>query len=156
MRATINLCAEMPEGDAPPIAAAGLAGRLRTTHIPVMDMESPTPAQLTELIDLLSGPDGDPTYVHCEAGKGRTGVAVACYRMAVRGWGVEDALTEAVKFGCIVPGQQAFIREFGETLRGASLGPDPLLPFGTVSAMPAQLSATIHTAADSPAAKQRR
>jgi Tyrosine phosphatase family len=155
VRATINLCAEMPEGDAPVIAVAGLAGRLRTTHIPITDMESPTPAQLTELMDLLSGPDGERTYVHCEAGKGRTGVAIACYRMAVTGWGVADALTEAVNFGCIVPGQQAFIREFGETLRGASLaGRYPLLPFGTVSAMPDQLSATIHTAADSPAANR--
>ncbi len=102
--ATINLCAEMPEGDVPAIAAAGLAGQLRTTHIPITDMESPTVDQLTEIMDLLSGPDGDLTYVHCEAGRGRTGVAIACYRMAVSGWGVEDALTEAVNFGCIVPG----------------------------------------------------
>ena len=117
--ATINLCAEMPEGDVPAIAAAGLAGQLRTTHIPITDMESPTVDQLTEIMDLLSGPDGELTYVHCEAGRGRTGVAIACYRMAVSGWGVEDALTEAVNFGCIVPGQQAFIREFGQSLRGA-------------------------------------
>jgi hypothetical protein len=150
VRATINLCAEMPEGDAPAIAVAGLAGRLRTTHIPITDMESPTVAQLTELMDLLSGPDGERTYVHCEAGRGRTGVAIACYRMAVTGWGVADALTEAVNFGCIVPGQQAFIREFGETLRDASLaGRYPLLPFGSVSATPAQLSAALHAAADS-------
>jgi hypothetical protein len=149
--ATINLCAEMPEGDGPAIAAAGLAGQLRTTHIPITDMESPTVDQLTELIDLLSGPDGDLTYVHCEAGRGRTGVAIACYRMAVSGWGVEDALTEAVNFGCIVPGQQAFIREFGESLRGASLaGRYPLLPVGSVSATPAQLSASIRTAAEPP------
>ena len=108
-------------------------------------------------MDLLSGPDGERTYVHCEAGKGRTGVVIACYRMAVTGWGVTDALAEAVNFGCIVPGQQAFIREFGATLRGASLaGRYPLLPFGSVSATPAQLSATIRAAADSPAGGQRR
>ena len=85
VRATINLCAEMPEGDAPAIAAAGLAGRLRTTHLPITDMEAPTVAQLTELMDLLSGPDGELTYLHCEAGRGRTGVMIACYRMAVTG-----------------------------------------------------------------------
>jgi hypothetical protein len=153
VRATINLCAEMPEGDAPAIAAAGLTGKLRTTHIPITDMESPTVDQLTELMDLLTGPDGALTYLHCEAGRGRTGVAIACYRMAVTGWGVTDALAEAVNFGCIVPGQQAFIREFGETLRGASLaGRYPLLPFGSVCATPAQMSATFHAAADSPEA----
>lgn len=148
--ATINLCAETPEGDAPAIEAAGLTGQLRTTHIPIIDMESPTVAQLTELIDLLSG-DGELTYVHCEAGRGRTGVAIACYRIAVTGWGVDDALTEAVNFGCIVPGQQAFIREFGETLRTASLaGRYPLLPIGSVSPTPAQLSATYKSAAEPP------
>ena len=114
-------------------------------------MEVPTIAQVTEILDLLSGPDGAPTYVHCEAGKGRTGVAIACYRMAVTGWGTADALTEAVNFGCIVPGQQAFIREFGETLRAGSVGGRyPLLPFGSVLATPAELSATVRTAADSP------
>jgi hypothetical protein len=149
VRATINLCAEMPEGDAPAIAKAGLAGRLQTTHIPVTDMESPTVAQLTEILDLLSWPGGEPTYVHCEAGKGRTGVTIACYRMAVTGWGAPDALTEAVHFGCIVPGQLAFVREFGETLRAGSVaGRYPLLPFGSVSATPTQLSATIRTAAE--------
>ncbi len=108
----------MPDGDAPAIERAGLAGQLQTTHVPITDMESPTIAQLTEMLDLLSGPGCEPTYVHCEAGKGRTGVAIACYRMAVAGWSAADALTEAVNFGCIVPGQQAFISTFGAMLRG--------------------------------------
>jgi protein-tyrosine phosphatase len=151
VRATVNLCAEMPDGDAPAIAQAGLAGQLQTIHIPITDMESPSPAQLTEILDLLSGPDGELTYVHCEAGKGRTGVAIACYRMAVNGWSTADALTEAINFGCIVPGQQAFISTFGATLQaGPVAGRYPLLPLGSVSATPAQLAATIHTAAESP------
>jgi hypothetical protein len=119
-RVTINLCAEMPDGDAPAIARAGLDGVLRTHHIPITDMETPSLAQLTEILDLLSGPDAEPTYVHCEAGKGRTGVVVACYRMAVMGWSVADALTEAENFGCCIPDQQAFIREYGEMLAAGS------------------------------------
>ena len=48
-----------------------------------------------------------------------------------------------------MPGQQAFIREFGEALRGASLaGRYPLLPLGSVSATPAQLAASIRTAVE--------
>jgi protein-tyrosine phosphatase len=146
-RATINLCAEMTEGDGPAIAKAGLAGVLRTRHIPITDMEPPTVAQVTEILDLLSGPGTELTYLHCEAGKGRTGVAIACYRMAVMGWSTADALSEAVNFGCCIPRQQAFIREFGEMLlTDSAVGRYPLRSPGSVRAAPGQLTATIRTA----------
>jgi hypothetical protein len=148
-RATINLCAEMTEGDGPAIAEAGLAGVLRTRHIPVTDMEPPTAAQVTEILDLLSGPGAELTYVHCEAGKGRTGVAIACYRMAVMGWSTADALSEAVNFGCCIPRQQAFIRQFGEMLlAGSAVGRYPLRPPGSARPTPGQLAATVRTAAE--------
>ena len=149
-RATINLCAENPAGDAPAIALAGLAGVLTTSHVPVTDMETPTIAQLTGILDLLSGPGAEPTYVHCEAGKGRTGVVIACYRMAVDGWSAADALREAVNFGCSVPKQQAFIQEFGDLLQACVVpGRYPLRPVGSVRPTPEQLAATIHTVANS-------
>ena len=148
---TINLCAEMDGGDAPAIVAAGLGGVLSTRHFPVTDMESPTVEQLTEILDLLSVPGAAPTYVHCEAGKGRTGVVIACYRMAVMGWDVADALVEAANFGCTPPAQLAFIREFGGTLAagplGAAVGRYPLLPLGSVQATLEQLTATVRTVA---------
>jgi hypothetical protein len=122
---------------------------LRTKHVLVTDMESPTIAQLIEILDLLSGPDAEATYVHCEAGKGRTGVVIACYRMAVMGWGIDDAVTEAVNFGCCIPAQQAFIREFGELLLAEGVGQYPLLPLGSVSATPEQLAATVSSVAKS-------
>jgi hypothetical protein len=149
-RATINLCAEMIVGDVPAIAEAGLFGKLKTTHIPITDMETPSIAQLIQILDLLSGPGAEPTYVHCEAGKGRTGVAIACYRMAVFGWSAADALREAENFGCSVPKQQAFIQEFGEMLQAGSVpGRYPLRPLGSVSPTPEQLTATIRSVAGS-------
>lgn len=150
-RGTVNLCAEMDEGDDPAIAAAGLTGVLRTRHVPITDMEPPTTAQVTEILDQLSEPEAGLTYVHCEAGKARTGVAIACYRMAVLGWSAADALTEAVNFGCSVPGQQAFILEFGQLLLagGPAAGRYPLLRPGSVTPTPAQLTATLASVAKS-------
>jgi hypothetical protein len=150
-RSTINLCAEIDGGDAPAIVAAGLGAVLTTSHFPVTDMESPSIEQLIGIFDLLSVPDGEPTYVHYEAGKGRTGVVIACYRMAVMGWSAADALVEAANFGCSPPGQLAFIRGFGDTLAGgllgAAVGRYPMLPLGSVRATPEQLTATVRTVA---------
>jgi hypothetical protein len=146
-RATINLCAEADGGDAPAIVAAGLAGVLATRHVPITDMEPPTVTQLIEMFDLLSAPDAELTYVHCEAGKGRTGAVIACYRMAVMGWNLVDAVTEAWNFGCSPPGQQAFIRAFGDMLLAGTVGRYPLLPPGSVRATPEQLAATVRTVA---------
>jgi hypothetical protein len=140
----------MDGGDDPAIAAAGLTGVLRTRHVPVTDMEPPTVGQVIEILDHLTAQDAALTYVHCEAGRARTGVAIACYRMAVLGWGSADALIEAVNFGCIVPGQQAFISEFGGLLlKGPVAGRYPLLPPGSVRATPEQLNATLAAVAAS-------
>jgi Tyrosine phosphatase family len=155
-RATVNLCAEMTSGDALLIGKAGLAGELRTYHIPIVDMAPPKLAQVLELLDLLTGPRAPLTYVHCEAGKGRTGVMTACYRMAVMGWTAVDALTEARNFGCVIPGQLAFIQMFGDMLAegdkaraagqlpaGYELGRYPLQPPGSVRASPRELATLV-------------
>ena len=159
-QATVNLCAEMADGDDPIISAAGLAGQLQTYHIPVVDMAPPEPAQVTQLLSILTGPAAARTYVHCEAGKGRTGVMTACYRMAVMGWSAADALGEAVRFGCSVPMQQAFIQAFGaqlltqyqarvshHPLPDQALSLYPLLPPGSVQPNAEELAATVASAA---------
>jgi hypothetical protein len=159
-RATVNLCAEMTAGDAVLIGEAGLASELRTHHIPIVDLEPPKLAQVLELLDLLTGPGALLTYVHCEAGKCRTGVMTACYRMAVMGWTAVDALTEARNFGCVIPGQLAFIEMFGNMLaegyeaRAAGqlpatceLGQYPLQPPGSLRATPQELATLIATVA---------
>ena len=61
--------------------------------------------------------------MHCQQGKGRTGVAVAPYRMAVKGQSVEAALAEAQRFGTKLPNQLEAIKTFGAELSaGAVLG----------------------------------
>jgi len=159
-QATVNLCAEMTAGDRFLIGKAGLAGELHTSHIPIVDMEAPTHAQVAEFLDLLTAPGAPLTYVHCEAGRCRTGVLTACYRLAVMGWSTSDALTEARNFGCVIPRQLAFIQKFGTMLAqghearaagqvpaGYGLGRYPLLPQGSATTTPQQLSTTIASVA---------
>lgn len=159
-RLTVNLCAEVRGGDTALITSAGLDGTLRTVHLPVVDMHDPTLAQVVRLLDLLSAPGAPRAYVHCEAGRCRTGVMVACYRMAVMGWSEADAYAEAANFGCSVPQQRAFIQKFGAQLRGhkqardrhldgsePALGRYPLKPLGSVRATPAERAATLASVA---------
>jgi hypothetical protein len=98
---------EMPNGDNELIAAAELEGKMQTAHISIVDNTPPTSDQVTELLAQLAR-SATPVYVHCEAGVGRTGVMVACYRMS-QGWTLADALGEAKLFGCQMPDQLAFI-----------------------------------------------
>jgi Tyrosine phosphatase family len=159
-RRTVNLCAETDGGDTPLITRAGLGGTLQTVHLPIVDMHDPTIAQVVQLLDLLTAPGAPRSYLHCEAGKCRTGVMVACYRMAVMGWNETDAFTEAENFGCSVPLQRAFIEQFAIQLQahdqaraghgpdsGAVLGRYPLKPLGSARATPAEREATLEAVA---------
>ena len=97
-------------------AKAGKAAGLNTLNVKILDNSAPTQKQVKEFLDFATDPKNSPCYVHCEAGKGRTGVAVAAYRMAVEGWAPEKALAEAKKFGCTLPDQVEFLEKFGTDL----------------------------------------
>jgi hypothetical protein len=50
-----------------------------------------------DIIDLLE--DDGPTFIHCQQGKDRTGLAIAMYRCEHDGWSCERAVYEAKKLG---------------------------------------------------------
>ncbi len=54
---------------------------LLLVHVPVVDMEAPSPEQLAHCVSAISRANGRNlgVAVHCGAGLGRTGVVVACY-----------------------------------------------------------------------------
>src|SRR5260221_4025307 len=81
-KATVNLCAEMADGDVQLIEMTGLADLLITYQIPITDGTPPRPLQVIELLPLLADPKTGRIYLHYEAGKARTGVMAAIYRMA--------------------------------------------------------------------------
>ena len=97
-------------------AKGGKAAGLNTLNVKILDNSAPTQKQMKDFLDFATNPKNSPCYVHCEAGKGRTGVASACYRMAVEGWSPEKAIAEAQKFGCSLPDQIDFLNQFGADL----------------------------------------
>src|SRR5436190_2186707 len=89
----------MPSGPTPSKSAS------RSRAAPALD-------QMKQFLDFAEEAGHQQTYVHCEAGMGRTGVAVACYRMAVQRWDIEAALQDGEKFGLQLANQIEFLRQF--------------------------------------------
>jgi hypothetical protein len=92
------------------------------------DDQPPKPEQMERfLADYLALPPDVPALVHCKAGWGRTGSAVACALMAKHGWTAETALRH---YWSRVPparevmewnGQAEFVRGWGARLAGRGL-----------------------------------
>jgi protein tyrosine/serine phosphatase len=56
-----------------------------------------------------------PIFVHCKAGRDRTGLEVAAYRIAVQGWSRDDAIRELYAYGHnwpLFPNIVKFLRTF--------------------------------------------
>jgi hypothetical protein len=99
---------------------------LNELYLPVVDNTPPTPEQLKQCIDFLldARKQGEKVDVHCLTGHGRTGVAIAAYRMAAYGWNPQRALDEAVQVGgktlgivaTPLPNERKAILDFGASL----------------------------------------
>jgi hypothetical protein len=151
--AAINLREETPNGDLPTIQAAGLDGEIENVHIGIVDMTRPSMEQVVELLEKLRELESRQVraYMHCEAGKGRTGEMTACVRMATMGWSMTDALREAKNFGCSVPTQIAFIEQVGTQLsdgqNASALNGYPMKPLGSERPSGEQLTVTLDSVA---------
>jgi len=92
------------------------------------DDAPPSPAQMDAfLADYLALPDDVSALVHCKAGWGRTGSAIACALVAKRGWSAERALS--FYWSKVPPardvmtwnGQAEFVRGYAASLKGRGL-----------------------------------
>ncbi len=89
---------------------------LKALSVPVLDQWHPTMAQVKQFLNAVTTGENHPTYVHCAGGDGRTSVFVACYRLAVEHWALNEALIEANSFGRLSDEQRDFIEHFSRTL----------------------------------------
>jgi protein tyrosine/serine phosphatase len=59
----------------------------------------PETEDVVRAMKVILTPKYQPVFVHCQAGKDRTGLVVAIYRILIDGWSVEDAIAERKRFG---------------------------------------------------------
>jgi hypothetical protein len=99
-------------------------------NLKIIDNVPPTTGQMKQFLDFVTKAENQPAYVHCEAGQGRTGVAVACYRMAVQGWTADQAIAEGAKYGLSLDTQVDFIRRFEDKLQAGQIAGYPVAAQG--------------------------
>lgn len=92
---------------------AATAG-MRYFSVPICGLGRPTDEQLKRILGLIDQADNWPVFVHCKAGQDRTGLVVACQRIARAGWTAERAIREAMDLGMmkIEFAMRSFIRDF--------------------------------------------
>jgi len=59
----------------------------------------PEDEEVVRFLKIVSDPNRTPAFVHCQRGADRTGTMCAIYRIAVQGWGREEAIEEMTKGG---------------------------------------------------------
>jgi len=55
--------------------------------------------EIAEFLAVVTDPERQPVFFHCQHGADRTGTMAAVYRIAMQGWSKEDAITEMKKGG---------------------------------------------------------
>ena len=75
------------------------AAGMKYVHVPMHSLAAPSDEDIRKILAVLDDSAGWPVFVHCRRGKDRTGVAIACYRIAHDGWTNEKALEEARLYG---------------------------------------------------------
>src|SRR6266571_5128785 len=71
---------------------------MRFYRIPMSDADKPTSQQVEEFLKIVNDPKNQPFYLHCHAGRDRTGALAAIYRMSHDGWNADKAYAEMKQY----------------------------------------------------------
>ncbi|MCI0485124.1 MAG: tyrosine-protein phosphatase [Blastocatellia bacterium] len=83
----------------------------------------PSQDQVEEFLNIVNDPANQPVYVHCHAGRHRTGTMIAVYRIRCDGWTADRAYEEMKRYefkrGFFHGGQKDFIYDYYEDVEQA-------------------------------------
>jgi protein tyrosine/serine phosphatase len=71
---------------------------LKYFNIPLKPSRPATKEQTEYFLSLVNDPANFPVYVHCKAGRHRTGAMTAVYRITKDGWNAQQAFDEMKKY----------------------------------------------------------
>lgn len=72
---------------------------VNVVHIPIDSRRPVSDAEIERFFECVDDPANQPVLVHCAAGRHRTGLVCALYRIERQGWTVDQALEEMLSFG---------------------------------------------------------
>lgn len=86
----IDLRNDPTDYEKPSVEALGM----KYVNIPMSGWKTPKDSEIKAFMDLLNDPATGTVYVHCKAGKHRTGITGAVYRQTKYGWDYKTAYKE--------------------------------------------------------------
>ncbi len=138
VRTIINLRDEQDLVKAEEVEAQ--AAGLQYFSVPMYGLARPKDEQVAGILRIIDDPRNWPVFVHCRRGADRTGLIVACYRIANARWTADKAIGEADDLGMmwLEFAKRAYIRDFyaksgsGEGVAAATLPARPSVPAPSV------------------------
>jgi len=114
---------------------------MKYVHIPMhsglFSAQPPTDEQVRQFLAVVRDTTQYPIFIHCHAGKDRTGAMSAIYRMEACGWTNDEAIQEMKAFG--FSGRYKRLFKF---VKGYSSHPDSAVAQSAPSAVPSRAGTT--------------
>lgn len=100
------------------------AAGLNYFNVPMGGLSRPTDEQVEKVLAVINDPRNWPVFVHCNHGKDRTGVIIACYRISREGWTSERAKAEAKHYGMswVQVRMKSYIKDYYDKQKSAPPG----------------------------------
>lgn len=98
---------------------------IRFISIPMDGGKEQSIETIEQCLKIISDKMNQPILIHCEAGKDRTGLVIAAYRIKYNGWSFDDALKEWILYGydrvCCLDLEKS-LRKWMDWSKGCSAG----------------------------------